>query len=282
MITIHESRVHREIERREWRAQRWKAREQQHQERWVAREQRYRRRWEVHVQRWDAREQQLAFRESALRLVFPHIGWSPTLRQQLGELVRDTRSGVDSQREQPSEPQRGEHVSEPGEPQSEPQRGGHVSEPGESQSHVSETCGTAEREHREPGELQSEPQRGGRSVEAPAVALAVLPGALPAAAAAVQLPVRPSHVPRYYVQDWSTGEWMPWRLLQQRLAARRELQGGREQRPRGTRVRGCRAGRRGRSRRSDAKCVGVSCEYALSSEEREAECQVIAAMRSVA
>ena len=32
----------------------------------------------------------------------------------------------------------------------------------------------------------------------------------------------------------------------------------------------------------DANCVGVSCEYALSSEEREAECQVIAAMRSVA
>ena len=186
-------------------------------------------------------------------------------------------------------------VSESGEPQSEPQsepqRGGHVSEPCESQSHVSEPC---------------EPQRGGHSVKPPAVALAVLPGARVAAAAvglserarasaavataeepaAGQLPVRPSHVPRYYVQDWSTGEWMPWRLLQQRLAARRELQGGREQRPRGTHVRGCRAGRRGRScragARSDANCVGVSCEYALSSEEREAECQVIAAMRSVA
>ena len=124
------------------------------------------------------------------------------------------------------------------------------------------------------GSRKDRRQNGGRGAEKPID--------IPAATGKVGVPVRPSHVPRYYVQDWSTGEWMPWRLLQQRLAARRELQGGREQRPRGTRVRGCRAGRRGRSRRSDANCVGVSCEYALSSEEREAECQVIAAMRSVA
>jgi hypothetical protein len=240
----------------------------------------------VHVQRWHAREQQhqdLARRLlRALSLVKPYVpvaSWN-TMSSDFGRWGQVSESG---------EPQ--SEVSESGEPQSEPQRepqrGGHVSEPCESQSHVSEPC---------------EPQRGGRSVEPPVVALAVLPGALPAAAAAGlseratasaavataeepaagQLPVRPSPVPRHYVQDWSTGEWMPWRLLQQRLAARRELQGGREQRPRGTRVRGCRAGRRGRSRRSDANCVGVSCEYALSSEEREAECQVIAAMRSVA
>jgi hypothetical protein len=258
----------------------------------------------VHVQRWNAREQQhqdLARRLlRALSLVRPYVPVA---------IWNTTRSDFDSQREQPSEPQRGGQVSESGEPQSEPQsepqRGGHVSEPCESQSHVSEPCGTAEREYREPGELQCEPQRGGRSVEPPAVALAVVPGALPAAAAAglserataaavvasaeepaaVQLPVRPSHVPRYYVQDWSTGEWMPWRLLQQRLDARRELQRA-QQRPRGTRVRGCRAGRRGRSRRagarSDANCFGGSCESALSSEEQEAECQVLAAMRSVA
>ena len=235
------------------------------------------------MQRWHAREQQhqdsVRRLLKALSLVKPYVpvAFWKTKHPELAA----GRSDFDSQREQLSEPQRGGQVSESGEPQSEPQRGGHVSEPSES---------------------QSETQRGGRSVEPPAVALAVLPRARLAAAAAglseratasaavatseepaaVQLPVRPSHVPRYYVQDWSTGEWMPWRLLQQRLAARRELQRGQEQRPRGTRVRGCRAGRRGRSRRTDANCFGVSCKSALSSEEREAECKVIAAMRSAA
>jgi hypothetical protein len=190
------------------------------------------------------------------------------------------------QSEPQSETQREGHVSESREPQSETQRGGRVSEPREPQSesqrggHVSESC-----------EPQSEPQRGGCSVEQsqpPAVLLGVLPGAVserataPAAVAtaeepaAAQLPVRPSHVPRHYVQDWSTWEWLPWRLLQQRLAERRELQRAQEQRPRGTRVRGCRAGRRGRSRRTDANCFGARRESALSSEEQEAECEVIA------
>jgi hypothetical protein len=210
----------REQTRREW-AQRWDAREQQH-----------RKRWEVHVQRWDAREQQhqdLVRRLlRALSLVRPYVPVA---------IWNTKRSDFDSQREQPSEP-----------------------------------------------------QRGGRSVEVfPPVAL-VLPGALPTVAvalservtapvavataeepAAAQLPlqdvrVRPSHVPRYYVQDWSTGEWLPWRLLQQRLAARRELQ-----RPRGTRMRGCRGGRCSRSRRTDAHCMGVM-RSARGLEERQPQC----------
>ena len=112
-----------------------------------------------------------------------------------------------------------------------------------------------------------------------AVAAAQLEAEQPAAAAeepkaAAEQQTAEPFVPHYFVQEWSTGQWMAPRLLRMRLQQRRE-----QQRSHG-RARGCRGGRRGRnqavSASASSKCSqqagSASSLESTSREERQAEC----------
>ena len=132
----------------------------------------------------------------------------------------------------------------------------------------------------EQGDQPSEPQRGGTRVEQVQSVAAVLP--VPAAVQPPEPPIvvhvqqdqhprrgqqdqrprhvqqdqRPSTVPHYFVQQWSTGQWMSPRVLQMRLRQQRERQGTQK------RARGCRGGRRGRR-----QCAsGQSSQHAVMAE----------------
>ena len=142
----------------------------------------------------------------------------------------------------------------------------------------------------EQGDQPSEPQRGGTRVEQVQSVAAVLP--VPAAVQSqqqvaapaeppeppivvhvqqdqhprrvqqdqrprhVQQDQRPSTIPHYFVQQWSTGQWMSPKVLQMRLRQQRERQGTQK------RARGCRGGRRGRR-----QCAsGQSSQHAVMAE----------------
>ena len=133
----------------------------------------------------------------------------------------------------------------------------------------------------EQGDQPSEPQRGGTRVEQVQSVAAVLP--VPAAVQSqqqvaapteppeppivvhvqqdqrprhVQQDQRPSTIPHYFVQQWSTRQWMSPKVLQMRLRQQRERQGTQK------RARGCRGGRRGRR-----QCAsGQSLQHAVMTE----------------
>ena len=123
----------------------------------------------------------------------------------------------------------------------------------------------------EQGDQPSEPQRGGTRVEQVQSVAAVLP--VPAAVQPPEPPIvvhvqqdqhprrvqqdqRPSTIPHYFVQQWSTRQWMSPKVLQMRLRQQRERQGTQR------RARGCRGGRRGRR-----QCAsGQSSQHAVMAE----------------
>jgi hypothetical protein len=205
---------------------------------------------------WEAREQQhqdlIAQFQGALRSAKPYV---PVHVRHVPISTRDREQSVPEQGDQPSEPQRGgtrveqvqsvaavlpvpaavqlqQQVAAPAEPP-EPPIVGHVQQDQQPRRVQQDQCPRHVQQDQQPRRVQQD-QRPRH----------------------VQQDQRPSTVPHYFVQQWSTGQWMSPKVLQMRLRQQRERQGTQK------RARGCRGGRRGRR-----QCAsGQSSQHAVMAE----------------